>query len=338
MTTIDTGAGLDGIRVAGRPDLRFRRWAGLDDVPAMVRVSNAARDAAGVIETADEGGMANQWTHPVRSDPARDSIVAEIDGELVGYGSGTWEDYTDGGRAYDWTWRLHPDHWGRGITSVVILMFEARLREVAEEHGPVAPRWFATYRWEGDRELAAALPEAGYAEVRRFYDMVRPTLDDLPDAPTPEGLEVRPVLPEHLRPIFEADNDAFRDHFGGIDLSDEYFAQWTSDPHFDPSLWQVAWDGDRIAGLVINTVNPAENERHGTRRFWLDSVATLRPWRRRGLARALMVRSMAEMRDRHGMTSAALGVDTENPNQALKLYQDLGFETASTAIAYRKPF
>jgi ribosomal protein S18 acetylase RimI-like enzyme len=37
------------------------------------------------------------------------------------------------------------------------------------------------------------------------------------------------------------------------------------------------------------------------------------------------------------MTEAMLGVDSENPNGALGLYEGLGFEVESRAGAYRKP-
>ncbi len=38
-----------------------------------------------------------------------------------------------------------------------------------------------------------------------------------------------------------------------------------------------------------------------------------------------------------GLTSAALGVDAENPSGALGLYQGVGFGVERQAAAYRKP-
>jgi ribosomal protein S18 acetylase RimI-like enzyme len=69
---------------------------------------------------------------------------------------------------------------------------------------------------------------------------------------------------------------------------------------------------------------------------WLDSVATRRPWRGRGLAGALIVRSMAALRDR-GMTEAGLGVDAENPSGALRLYERFGFRRIRTWTFYQRP-
>jgi len=60
-----------------------------------------------------------------------------------------------------------------------------------------------------------------------------------------------------------------------------------------------------------------------------------RPWRRRGLASALIVSALAGLRDA-GMTEAMLGVDTENPSGALHLYESLGFGVREHATTYRK--
>jgi ribosomal protein S18 acetylase RimI-like enzyme len=94
--------------------------------------------------------------------------------------------------------------------------------------------------------------------------------------------------------------------------------------------------GDQIAGGVLNTIYPEENEGLGLKRGWLDSVFTRRPWRRRGLARALIARSLAALRER-GMTSAILGVDADNPTGALGLYEGIGFAVESRYTAWRKP-
>ena len=53
-----------------------------------------------------------------------------------------------------------------------------------------------------------------------------------------------------MRQLFEADVEAFRDHWGPHDESEASFRRWLSEPTFDPSLYVVAWDGDEIAGAV----------------------------------------------------------------------------------------
>jgi hypothetical protein len=38
-----------------------------------------------------------------------------------------------------------------------------------------------------------------------------------------------------------------------------------------------------------------------------------------------------------GMTQTALGVDTENPSGALRVYERMGYKAISTSTEYRKP-
>ena len=61
------------------------------------------------------------------------------------------------------------------------------------------------------------------------------------------------------------------------------------------------------------------------------------PWRGRGLARALLVRSLALLKD-HGMQEAALNVDTANAHGALGLYESVGFQVVQRNTTYSKPW
>ena len=83
-------------------------------------------------------------------------------------------------------------------------------------------------------------------------------------------------------------------------------------------------------------IDTAQNEEHGPQRGWTEAISTARRWRRRGVAKALIVESIRELAAR-GMTEVALGVHTENPNGAFDLYAGLGYEVVSTWTTYRKP-
>ncbi|MNY69212.1 Mycothiol acetyltransferase [compost metagenome] len=61
-----------------------------------------------------------------------------------------------------------------------------------------------------------------------------------------------------------------------------------------------------------------------------------RKWRRRGLARALIVRSLRLLAD-EGMSESALEVDGENQTGASRVYADCGFEVVKRGAVYRKP-
>lgn len=88
--------------------------------------------------------------------------------------------------------------------------------------------------------------------------------------------------------------------------------------------------------MVRSFINVDENERRGRRRGYVEHISVRRPWRRRGLARALIAASFPLLRAR-GMEEGALGVDTENTSGALRVYEACGFRPVARSATYRKP-
>jgi mycothiol synthase len=331
---------LDEIAIADRPaipGLRFRHYRGPADLPGMVAVNNTARDEAGVQESVSLESMAAQYGHLTNSDLVRDLVIVELDGRIVGYARCEWNDQHDGSRTYGSVCLIEPGLRGRGIGTAMLRWTHARRDAIAASHpADGRPRWFETACWDSDPYGTRLLERHGYQPVRRGYEMVRPDLDDLPDHPMPDGLEIRPVGRDDLRRIWEADVEAFRDHWGEIDESEEAWLRFRDDESHDPSLFVVGFDGDEVAGFVLNVIDPTDEARLGERRGLLDGVAVRRPWRRRGLARALIARSLVVLRD-HGATSAMLGVDGENPNRAMTLYESCGFRIVGSTTIWRRP-
>jgi mycothiol synthase len=319
--------------------LVLRPYAGEADLPHMVRIQNAEWEADGLSYRDTIAERAAQNAHPSdQFQPERDLTIAEIDGRVVAFGERQWVDTNDGLREYRSGGAVDPAWRRRGIGSALLRDSEARaaaLDATQPSERPVVLGMFSDDRNVGASAIARA---AGYGPVRWFFDMERPGLDrDLPDVPPlPDGIEVRPVAEDQLMTIWRADVEAFHDHWGGGDDSEEAFARYRDAPDFDPSLWLVAWESDEVVAAVINTIYPAENAVLDRPRGWLDSVFTRRAWRRRGIAGALIARSLHVLADR-GMQAAALGVDADNPTGALRLYESFGFAVTERGTAWRKP-
>ncbi len=319
-------------------DLRVRTYRGSDDdVTAIVHILNAHAAADGVDEVWTADGLRAWFGHPSEQfDAMKDALLAELEGRIVAIGRTEWVDTRDGRyREYRLHGAVDPALRGRGIGTALLAELERRQRARAAEH--VQPRETVLMSFAAaGRPDEALLRAHGYEPARWFIDMVRPTLDDLVERPMPEGLELRPVTPDQHETIWRANREAFRDHWGGSDESIEQLRRILDDPDTDTDLWLIAWDGGEVAGGVWNEIRSAENDELGIRRGWLDSVFTRRRWRRRGLAGALISRSIALLRDR-GMTSAILGVDADNPTGALGLYEAAGFAVHDRFVALRKP-
>jgi ribosomal protein S18 acetylase RimI-like enzyme len=324
--------------------LTIRPYRGPEDMPLLVAIFNASAEAEGLHDRRSVEQLAAWYAVPsARLDPPRDILLAELDGRTVGYGRHSWVDTTDGLREHRVFVFALADH--RGDVEPLIDALEARAAEAAAEQDLADPdgaagrrRVLGTFVPDNQGWRKAAFERRGFAPVRWGFEMARRNLDAIEVPPLPEGLELRPVEGRAgLRRLWDADVEAFRDHWGGFDDSDEAFESWLAEPDLDPTLCVVAWDGDEIAGAVINTINAYENQLIGQQRGWLDSVFVRRPWRRRGLAAALVARSLVLLRER-GLDSAVLGVDAENPNGALGVYERAGFVVVSRDVNLRRPW
>lgn len=317
--------------------LELRPYAGEADLVQIARIQNAESVADSLERRTSVEEVAVYYGHPNPSfDPSRDVTIAELDGRVVGAAEREVVDTTDGYREYRLDGWVDPAFRRRGIGRAILAENLRLARRLIAEERPANPI-FGSWSFEGQAGDIALLESAGFEHARWFFDMVRPTLDDIPEIPLPEGFEIRPIDMANARQFWDADIEAFLDHWGGFDRSEENLQRWLHDPSTDLSIWVAAFDGDEIAGGIVNAIDPAQNAALGVQRGWLQSVFTRRAWRRRGLASALIAESLRLLRSR-GMTSAALGVDADNPSGALGLYEGLGFAVHRRATAWRKAF
>jgi mycothiol synthase len=319
------------------PGLRFRHFAGPSDYPAMNDAANDARIANRVTYLTPLEDFVNTYEHlePARCDLGRDLVVVDVGGEVAGYGRTEWED-TAHGRVHYVICFLRPSWRRRGIGRALLETLEARAQAVAATQTSVEARFLQADAHE-DAGANALLESAGYEAVRHYFVMVRPHMDPVGDAPLPEGLEIRPVRDQDVRRIWEAGNEAASDTWEYSEPTEADYQEFLADPvQGDRTLWQVAWDGEEVAGQVRPFINLEANERLGLSRGWVENILVRRPWRRRGLARALIDASIAALRAR-GIREGVLGVDAENESGALRLYRSVGFEIDTRETVFRKP-
>ncbi|MBA3851570.1 MAG: GNAT family N-acetyltransferase [Chloroflexi bacterium] len=321
----------EGIAIEG---MSFRHFRRPDDYAPLAALIGATNKAEGIPYVPNPDGLRNEYENLADFDPGRDLLLAEVDGRIIGFGQASRQ-VRDGIAVY-WSFgTVLQEYRRRGLGRAILRANEARDREVALRFEDAGGRVFASWVDDNERGARELLASEGYEPARYGYVMRRAGLDDVPDVPMPDGLELRPVAPDQHRAIFEADEEAFRDHWGHREATEQDFVALYAEPESDTSLWRVAWDGDQVAGAVMSYIWRSENEELGLRRGWLERISVRRPWRRRGLARALIASALVGLRE-EGMEDAMLGVDTENLTGALGLYESMGFAVSDRQTHYRK--
>ena len=318
------------------PGLTARNFRGDEDYAQIAAIIAGCKDADQIERVDTEEDVRRYYSHLVNCDLYQDMCFVEADGQAVGYSRVTWWAEPEGPQIYRSLAFLLPGWRRRGIGRSLLEWGEERLVQIAAQNPLEARRFFESAAADSEVGTQALLEGHGYSPVRHFFTMVRPDLENIPVLPLPAGLEVRPVKMEDLPAIHAASMEAFRDHWGFSEENEPTVEQWVENPNFDPSLWRVAWDGDQVAGMVLSYIDARENEGYNRKRGWTEDICVRRPWRRRGLARALLVQSLHAVRER-GMQEAALGVDTQNLSGALHLYESVGFRAVKRWTTYRKP-
>ena len=314
----------------------YRKFRGEPDYQTMVDIINGSKDADGLEWTTSVENTANGYKHLNNCDPYTDMIFAEVDGQTVGYGRCWWDEQLDGKRIYTFFAHLLPEYRQQGIRRHIVHQMESRLATIGSTHPDKHEKLLQAWASDTETHWSQLLESEGYEIVRYGLSMVRPTLDNIPDCPLPAGVEIRNGKKEQFRQIWDAAREAFKDHWGEGEWTENEYEEWQADPTFQPPMWRVAWAGDEIVGGVLNFINHAENEEYGRKRGYTETIFVRKPWRGQGIAKAAIAHSFAAHKEA-GMTEAALGLDADNVTGALHLYRKMGFEETKRHMTYRKP-
>ena len=216
---------------------------------------------------------------------------------------------------------VRPEIAGLGVSSWLLTRAEQRARQAGS----------TILRAGCLAENVAAVPLfdlLGYREARHFFQM-RIDFERAPTPSTPTGIEIAPFRPEDARLFHATLDEAFAEEWGWHATSFEEWRERRLDaPDTDVSLWFIARDADEIAGVVR-----CETRRDGG--GWIGALGVLKPWRRRGVGRALLLHAFSEFH-RRGAPHVGLGVDAENPTGATRLYEGAGMRVIKEDVIYEK--
>lgn len=275
-------------------------------------------------------------------DHSRDTLIAFDDaGDAVAVGTVTLHPSRDEHLHVHLTGGVRPDRRGRGIGTALFEWQHARaeqqLREAAAGDGAAdaavddavadaaapLPAEIQVYASEKDLALERIAEKHGYRTERWFSTMHRDLSQPIGAVLPPAGIELVPFSHDRAEDARLARNDAFRDHWGSLPSPPERWQQFIGGAFLRPDLCTLALDDGRIVAFCLASVNEGDFDVLGPHAY-IDLVGVVRSHRRRGLAPAVISRSLGAMRDA-GLGTAVLDVDTESPTGANALYGGLGF-------------
>jgi ribosomal protein S18 acetylase RimI-like enzyme len=315
------------------------RPATIDDVERAAELANLSSiDLTGRPSTnADE--LRIDWLLP-SSDPETDiRLVLAPDQTLVGY-AGVW-DAAPHVRVYSWS-HVHPEYRAQGIEGHLLDWIEARARQAIPKAPDGARVSVGQMRPSVDRDGGERMLARGYSVVRYFLEM-QIEMDEPPPPPVfPPGIVPSSMadLPgsdeQRLRLVVIADRDIFRDHWGFVEQPfDKDFADWKhwvdQDPDHDSRLWFLAKQGDEIVGVSLCAPKSPQDPQMA----WVISLGVKRPWRRQGIALALLHYSFGQFYQR-GVRKVGLGVDGQSLTGATRLYEKAGMHPVYEEKSYEK--
>lgn len=308
------------------------RPARFEDLPELVDLFNRASRAAGTEADFTIEGYDIEWRLEGFS-LEDDTRVAVMPG---GKFAGVIEYWNFAPHVTNWLWaRVEPELRGHGIGSALMDWAEERARSslsLAPDNTLVKIELGCQ---NSDEASKALFLERGFSAARLSLTMERSLADAIPVPVLPPGIVIRPMRPGEERAIYAADQEAFRDHRGFIETPfEEGFARSQTynqnNPHYDPTLWFLAMDGDEIAGMSLCAPH-TEDFPDG----WVDTLAVRRPWRKQGLGLALLHHSFRELRER-GLPRVGLSVDAHSLTGATRLYERAGMHATRQFVLFEK--
>ena len=298
------------------------RPAGMDDLERAVVLFNTCSKQTLGVERHDANDLRTEWKTP-NFDLETDTQLVFDGDDLVGYGE-FWDIEDPHVKLRFWG-RVRPDYCDRGIGTAIVEWAEGRAQKALPQAPADAQVTLSQAVSEKDDAAQALLNAHNYELVRHFRRMRIDFDGPIVEPAWPEGIDVRTFDPaEGLEPIVRSFRDAFQDHWGYVENSFEEelrsWQQWVNDNEkFDPSLWFLAVEGGEIVGMSLCQQKGTENPELGL----VDVLGVRRPWRRRGIALALLHHSFRELRER-GQKGACLGVDATSLTGANRLYEGAG--------------
>lgn len=291
------------------------------DAVADVLIADQLADGGPVV--LDAGFVRDEWSRAGFSLATDAWVVADGAGTIAGYVQAMAE---EPGTTNCWG-VVHPRHRGRGIGAALVAQTQERAAGLPDGLSSGRLRHVIN---AADAAAADLLLASGLHLVRHFWHMQIDLPAQVDPGTMPDGIEIGGIQPATDLPLIKAVVDeAFADHWEyHPEPDDQWVADQTGRPAYDPALWLLATDAGKPAGALIGHVAGDQG--------WVDYIAVLAASRGRGAGAALLRRSFAMFAGR-GIRRVVLAVDAQNATGATALYERVGMRVVGRFDWWERP-
>ncbi|SDM56909.1 GNAT family N-acetyltransferase [Allokutzneria albata] len=300
--------------------------------PLTVEDAKVSADLLNAIETVDRIGENYREEDTLQelvdpyADLERGSLAAFEGDEMVGYMKLRYKPaaeevhrvFLDGG--------VHPDHRRRGIGTALVRAGVAGAKALHALHHPALELAVDVHKCEHIAGVAELLRSQGFSPVRYFQRMEHPLGAALGTAPIPDGLRIEPWSEGTDEDFRLVRNESFKDYWSAAPMPADGWKNKITNQTFRPEtsflLRDVATGAP--AGILVTMHWEADAAATGVRDAHFMVIGTLREYRGRGVASALISHALRTAADQ-GYDSASLSVDSANPSGGTGIFEKAGF-------------
>lgn len=221
---------------------------------------------------------------------------------------------------------VHPQFNNHGIGSSLLTKVEERALVLASES-------------KGEQKLMNQIPftntsarnlvEARGYQFSRLYKRMKINLMEQPKQfHFPAGMDISTFKPDQdEETLFEVYDETFRDSWGYAKKDFSTWIQQKKVEGYDPTLWFIVWEDTKPVAFLMSRMQDDG--------LFIDLLGVKRPWRKQGIAQAMLLHVFQEAY-RRGQHTILLYVDSDSLTNAHRVYHQVGMSPDSQTAVYCK--
>jgi len=259
-------------------------------------------------------------------------FIAELDGKPAGIVNAYVDKFRKEKKGFILWLGVLPEYRRRGVGKALAQKAIESLKERGMEIAETA--------LDSTREVCIRLFEDLGFRLIRSSSFMKMSLDKIPfNIGENREVDMRKLdvtSEEDIILLNNLENECFKEHFNYRPSPIEETRHWLLE---NPWLqWQAYFFAElegKSVGYISIGIDEKYNREKETLSGWINDIGVLKPFRRRGIGTALMLKGLKELKNK-GLENALLYVDDENPTKAIKLYEKIGFKIVKKTQIYQK--